>query len=372
MQYHDEGNTQNLVRRVTPQFRVIHQAGCSSAVIHQARVIQQSHAAQIHEKSKFLALLTELCRGIAEPSKDPEKAKKGGRPPISMADRAFACALKVFSGFSGRRASTDMRDAKDKGHLSHAPHYSAVYRYLEDPTMTPVFKALIAESSLPLKHVEVDFAVDSSGFATSRFVRWFDHKYGIVRQKYDWVKAHLMCGVKTNIVTAVEIGERYEADCPQFVNLFNATRQNFQVREASADAAYLSYENCEMVGQAGGTPFILPKSNTTAASGGLMATMYHLYCLNRDEFLKHYHKRSNVETTFSMVKAKFGDSLRSKTDTAMINEALAKILCHNICCLIQSTYELRVEATFWGKEDMAPKTEAVEVEIDPVEALAWF
>jgi hypothetical protein len=49
-----------------------------------------------------------------------------------------------------------------------------------------------------------------------------------------------------------------------------------------------------------------------------------------------------------MIKAKFGDSLRSKTDTAMVNEALAKVLCHNVCCLIQSMYELDVEPVFWG------------------------
>ena len=71
-----------------------------------------------------------------------------------------------------------------------------------------------------------------------------------------------------------------------------------------------------------GTPFIAFKCNTTAAQGGLFAKMFHHYSLNRDDFLKHYHKRSNVESTFSMIKAKFGDHLRSKTDTAMVNEAL--------------------------------------------------
>ena len=48
-----------------------------------------------------------------------------------------------------------------------------------------------------------------------------------------------------------------------------------------------------------------------------------------------------------MMKAKFGDSLRSKTDTAMVNEALCKVLCHNVVCLIQSMFELGIEATFW-------------------------
>jgi hypothetical protein len=47
--------------------------------------------------------------------------------------------------------------------------------------------------------------------------------------------------------------------------------------------------------------------------------------------LQHYHKRSNVESTFSMIEAKFCDHARSKTDVAMVNEVLCKIVCHNIC-----------------------------------------
>jgi len=70
---------------------------------------------------------------------------------------------------------------------------------------------------------------------------------------------------------------------------------------------------------------------------------------NRDEFMSHYHKRSNVESTFSMMKRKFGDSLRSKTDVAMINETLCKVLCHNIVVLIHEMHELGIEPTFWAE-----------------------
>jgi hypothetical protein len=41
-----------------------------------------------------------------------------------------------------------------------------------------------------------------------------------------------------------------------------------------------------------------------------------------------------------MIKAKFGSALRSKTDTALVNEALCKVLAHNLCCVIQSMHEL--------------------------------
>jgi len=64
--------------------------------------------------------------------------------------------------------------------------------------------------------------------------------------------------------------------------------------------------------------------------------------------LQRYHKRSNVESTFSMIKRKFGDSLRSKTDVAMTNETLCKILCHNLVVLIHETQELGIDPIFWA------------------------
>ncbi len=54
-----------------------------------------------------------------------------------------------------------------------------------------------------------------------------------------------------------------------------------------------------------------------------------------------------METTFHMIKAKFGARIRSKTPVAQVNEVLCKVLCHNLCVLVQSAYELGIEATFW-------------------------
>jgi hypothetical protein len=50
-----------------------------------------------------------------------------------------------------------------------------------------------------------------------------------------------------------------------------------------------------------------------------------------------------------MIKAKFGGFIRSKLPAAQVNEVLCKILCHNICCLIQSSYELGIDAAFWDQ-----------------------
>ena len=51
-----------------------------------------------------------------------------------------------------------------------------------------------------------------------------------------------------------------------------------------------------------------------------------------------------------MVKAKFRDHVRSRTDTAMKNEVLCKFLCHNIVVVHQSHVELGIEPVFWQDE----------------------
>ena len=74
--------------------------------------------------------------------------------------------------------------------------------------------------------------------------------------------------------------------------------------------------------------------------------MYHYFMYKNDEFMQHYNKRSNVETCFHMIKSKFGDSVRSKKQTSQINELLIKVLCHNICVVIQEVCELGIKAEF--------------------------
>src|SRR6267142_1789261 len=76
--------------------------------------------------------------------------------------------------------------------------------------------------------------------------------------------------------------------------------------------------------------------------------MYHFYAYNEEWFKAHYRNRSNVEMTFCMIKEKFGTRLLSKTEIAQFNEVLCKVLCHNICVIVQSMYELGIEPVVWN------------------------
>jgi len=200
--------------------------------------------AQVNEKAKLLELLYALCSQIDEPMQHM------GRPRITRADRLFACCFKVYSMMSGRRFMSDLMEAKRRGLLSMIPNFVSITRYLESLEMTTLLKELIIESSLPLKSIEYDFAVDSSGFSTGVYQKWVDAKWGNPRadvktkiNRQDWLKVHIMCGVNTHIVTSVEITDAHAGDSPRFCPLVETTSENFVMNSVSADKAYSSNKN---------------------------------------------------------------------------------------------------------------------------------
>ena len=300
-------------------------------------------AAQTNEKDQFQRLLADLCGTIQEPV--PEKRGRGN-VSVPLAVAIFSSVFKIYTGFSGRRFASDLRDAHRKKYVSQVVHHSTVARCLEDPETTTALIRLIELSALPFKAIETEFAADSSGFSACKFDRWYDEKYGSMKSERAWVKAHVMVGTTTHTIAAVIVDRKDSPDSPQFPQLVKTTAQGFTIKQASTDKAYTSEENFQAVDRGGGVLYSAFKSNATGGVGGIYQKMYHLFCLNRDDYLSHYHRRSNNESVFSAVKRLMGDSVRSKTETAMRNEVLGKLLSYNITCLVHAIYELGLDPTF--------------------------
>jgi len=247
---------------------------------------------------------------------------------------------------SARRFSGELEEARNAGYIRSQPHFNSVLNVFDKEQTTTILRDMVETSSLPLRSVETKFAVDSTGFASVKYAAWCDKKYGTTRKEAQWVKAHFATGVQTNIVTAVTIAEQDSADSPRFSELVHATAKEFQVAEVSADKAYGSAANFAAVDSHGGQFFPAFRVNATGAIGGSFAKAFHYFSFKREEYLKQYHQRSNVESTVAMVKRKFGDSVKAKNELAQKNEVYAKFVCHNICVLIAEMYALGIEAIF--------------------------
>lgn len=308
------------------------------------------NAAQINEKTLFTLLLSQLCAGLTQP------LHTFGRPGIALRDVLFAMVLKVYNKTTARQCFPDLENAHHRNLISRVPMPSTILKYLEMKSTTRLLRQLIIESSLPLCEIETVFAIDSTGLSTSEFFRWIDHRYGEgeVRDKRAWIKLHLMCGVLTNIITAVEVSKPTAGDSPYFKALLLTTLRHFRVKEVLCDKAYSALKNLLLAWQNKCLPFIPFKSNAKPehrSKNHLWTRLYYFYSMNADWFEKHYHKRSNVESTFSMIKRRFESHVRARTKTAQINEALCKILCHNICVIIHSMYERGIEPEFWKAQE---------------------
>ena len=300
--------------------------------------------AQTKERELFMELLSDLCQDVEEP------LYAFGRPRLPLKDMVFCSALKVYSTFSLRRFQGDVRTALDKGYISRQSSFTSVGKYIQSEKLTSILERLIIVSATPLRTVETDFAIDSTGFRTTKFNDYCREKHGITRS-HRWIKAHMCCGAKTNIITSIKVMDEDSADSPQFIPLAQETYENgFRINEMSADKAYSSRDNLAYINEIGGVPYIPFRTNASGKPRGsdhIWRRMYDFFSFRRDEFMQHYHRRSNIESTNNMIKAKFTDLVRSRDSVAQKNEVLLKALCHNIVVLIQETHELGIKPEFW-------------------------
>jgi transposase len=300
------------------------------------------NTAQNSEITTFDRLLKDLVENV------PEPMQTMGRPKLSLKETLFCSIQKVYSQLSSRRAYSLYKNAQEREQIGKAPNYNSINLLLNREDITPILHKLLILSALPLKSIETTFAQDSSGFRTSQFNQYAVEKYG-VKKKHQWLKAHILVGTKTNVIANANVTEEYANDCPQFKPLVVEAHNNgFQMNELVADMGYLSRENYETAEDIGAKAYIPFKKNATARAGrcATWKKMYHYFQLNREEFMQHYHARSNVESTFNMIKAKFGDKLKSKNWTAQKNELLCKLIAHNIVVLIHEMFELKIQPHF--------------------------
>jgi len=293
------------------------------------------------EVKLFDDLLKDLVKTIPEPEQTM------GRPRLSLQETLFCAIQKVYSQLSSRRAHSLFQNATERHQIEHAPHFNAPSKLFNNPDMTPILHNLITLSALPVASIETDFSVDSTGFRTTQFNAYNGIKHGQKRE-HQWIKAHLCAGVKTNVVAAVAITDAYSNDSPQFGPLVKKTAEGFTINEISADMAYSSRLNLQLVANEGGKAYIPFRKNATgkAKESTLWGKMYHYFQLNRDDFMEHYHKRSNIESTNAAIKRKFGETLKSKNPTAQVNELLAKIIAYNLTVVIHEMYENGIQPEF--------------------------
>jgi transposase len=161
-----------------------------------------------------------------------------------------------------------------------------------------------------------------------------------------WVKLHLMVGTVTHVVTGVKVSS--EADCPVLPETLAQTLVYHRVQEVSADKAYLANYNLAAIVDDGALPYIPFKTNSLgmASKSEHWRRMWCLFQLKAEAFHRSYHRRSNVESTIGSIKARCGGGVRNKLPVAQCNEVLAKVLLHNLACVVHAIEKYGIDVSF--------------------------
>jgi len=230
------------------------------------------------------------------------------------------------------------------------PCFKTLSNYREDNSLQIVLDKLIEESSKPLSVIEHDFATDATGIRTNLFSSWYSIRCQKEIKKRDHLTIHITTGVKSNVVTALNVEIKSGNDNKIFREHVDKTTENFKVNEWSGDGRYWCKENCKKISEVRAKPYFKVWKNWSGKSRGCMPwKMMNLESKNNpEEYGKHYHKRSNVESTNHSKKVIHGNKVYSRLPSARINEETLRWINHNINVLNRAKYEWKINPKFMG------------------------
>jgi len=254
-----------------------------------------------------------------------------------------------FPNLSARRAKSFLLFLR-KFKIINAtiPCFKTLCNYRAEPIIGNILDELIIESSKPLSIIECDFATDATGIRTNLFSSWYSIRCQKEIKRRDHLTIHITTGVKSNIVTALNVETKSGNDNKIFREHVNKTAENFKINEWSGDGRYWCKDNCKKINEVGAKPYFKVWKNWSGKSRGCMPwKIMNLESKNNpEEYGKHYHKRSNVESTNHSKKVIHGNKVYSRLDSSRINEETLRWINHNINVLNRAKYEWKINPKF--------------------------
>jgi len=272
-----------------------------------------------------------------------------GRPPLKLKDVLACLVVKQYFNKSLRRAVGLLRVYKWANLIDvDIPSFKTLGNYLNNGEVQEYVARLIELTSALFSEVERCVASDATGISTACYSSWFSIQVRKKTRKRDHIRVHISVGTRSNVVLALDIRGKGGGDNRIFRSHVVRVDGRFDVDEWSADRLYLSRENCDAVAAIGAEPWIKLKSNTTAKAEGSTnwRKMVLAFKTTPDIANEKYHKRSNVESTFSAKKRKFGSSVRGRLLTSQKMEESFSWVGYNMSLIPRARYEFGVHPSF--------------------------
>ncbi len=315
--------------------------------------------AQIKEIAYYLEnlryLVDEADKRIQE--RTLPKKRGPGRPPIDSPDIAKVLLLQTYTASPNRVAEGLLLLFREKLGISEHFSYKTIERGYDREAVNDILDEIVKITNESVEGKETTFSFDGTGFSASN-----KENYAAKRQmqnsKKNYMKSEaesceqnndtfpesnskmgfsyavMGIGVQHKLISGMAvIPDHSVGETTMFPEAYNQTLGcHPNLENVLGDGIYGVRWITDLVSGYNVTPYFLPRSNVTFKSKGYSGWYDMLFslCNEPQNWLEEYHMRSISETVNSMVKCRFGNTLRKKLDSRKKTETTLRLVAHDI------------------------------------------
>lgn len=294
---------------------------------------------------RLLVLLQELVRTVDEPP------RRTGHSHLPVADMLFIIVTKVFFGLSSRDHCALLELLHPQLWTGPIPHPNSITNYMKVEWLRPILEGLVGRSAQPVvNYLGYYFSIDSTPVLTPGYYLSKNRKTGELYERRQWIRLHLLGENMTGIVTAARADSRAVAEQAYFEPMLRETLGlGFKVLGISGDKNYCTKANARLARDLGVTPFLTVKKNAVRSKKGADEAWNENYDRAKSDdpaVRRVFRLRSRIESVNSVIKGQYEEFVLSKSEAGQYNEALCKVICHNLIVLIRYTRKLGLTPQF--------------------------
>ena len=219
-----------------------------------------------------------------------------------------------------------MKDIKEKLDLDKIPHFTTLQKFVSripsslfNLTLSKVLKLFYSHGeNVPIT------AIDATGFTSSYASHYYSRRTGKLRRSF--LKTSISVDTDKKVVLGWKISQKTYHDVKHAKALIRQSNKSRKSECYVMDKGYDSEKIHALIREEIKADSIIPlrKRKRRKIKGKYRKQLYLIFDKNK------YNKRNIAETTFSVVKRKFGEVLRARKFYNQVKEIKIKLIVYNI------------------------------------------